>query len=143
MLCRKDYTQEELDAARTASDRQLSAYRALVATIGGATPDPKVRSALSAFEPLFFDNLPLALDRRLVHRLRVVAGRDGNPLNEVEPIAASLMNNDGVLGAGNVIELELEESVLELGVGDRIGLSAAEFERLSDAFLAEIEARFV
>jgi hypothetical protein len=94
MLGRKTYTQEELDNARTAIDQQLAAYKKLVKAIDGATSDPKVRSALDAFEPLFFNNMTLVLDRYFVHRLRVVTGKDGNPLNEVE-----LMNNDGVLAA--------------------------------------------
>lgn len=143
MLGRKNYTQDELDQARSAVDQQLAAYRTLVEAIDGATQDPKVRSALDAFEPLFLNNLTLALDRYFVHRIRVVTGKDGNPLNEVELISDSLMNNDGVLRGNNVIKLVPDRSVVKLEIGDRIRLSAAQFERLSTAFLAEIEARFV
>jgi hypothetical protein len=143
MLGRKNYTQEELDEARSAVDQQLAAYRMLVEAIDGATQDPKVRSALDAFEPLLLNNLTLALDRCFVHRVRVVTGKDGNPLNEVELISDSLMNNDGVLRGNNVITLVPDQSVVKLEIGDRIRLSAAQFERLSTAFLAEIEARFV
>jgi hypothetical protein len=143
MLGRKNYTQDELDQARSAVDQQLAAYRTLVEAIDGATQDPKVRSALDAFEPLFLNNLTLALDRYFVHRIRVVTGKDGNPLNEVELISDSLMNNDGVLRGNNVIKLVPDQSVVKLEIGDRIRLSAAQFERLSTAFLAEIEARFV
>jgi hypothetical protein len=143
MLGRKTYTQEELDHARGAVDRQLAAYRTLVEAIDGAAQDPKVRSALDAFEPLFLNNLTLALDRYFVHRIRVVTGKDGNPLNEVELISDSLMNNDGVLRGNNVIKLVPDQSVVKLEIGDPIRLSAAQFERLSTAFLAEIEARFV
>jgi hypothetical protein len=143
MLGRKNYTQEELDQARSAVDQLLAAYRTLVEAIDGATQDTKVRSALDAFEPLFLNNLTLALDRYFVHRIRVVTGKDGNPLNEVELISDSLMNNDGVLRGNNVIKLVPDQSVVKLEIGDRIRLSAAQFERLSTAFLAEIEARFV
>jgi hypothetical protein len=143
MLGRKNYTQDELDQARSAVDQQLAAYRTLVEAIDGAAQDPKVRSALDAFEPLFLNNLTLALDRYFVHRIRVVTGKDGNPLNEVELISDSLMNNDGVLRGNNVIKLVPDQSVVKLEIGDRIRLSAAQFERLSTAFLAEIEARFV
>jgi hypothetical protein len=143
MLGRKTYTQEELDHARTAIDRQLAAYKKLVRAIDATTPDPKVRSALEAFEPLMLNSMTLALDRYFVHRVRMVTGKDGNPLNEVELMADSLMDNDGVLRANNVIKLVPDQSVLKLEIGDRIKLSAAQFERLAKAFLAEIEAKFL
>lgn len=143
MLGRKNYTQEELDHAKTAIDRQLAAYKKLVKAIDGATSDPNVRQAFDAFEPLFFNNLTLALDRYFVHRLRAVTGKDGNALNEVELVADSLMNNDGVLRTNNVIKLVPDQSVLKLEIGDRIGLDAVQFERLAEAFFVEIQAKFV
>lgn len=79
MLGRKTYTREGLDHAKTAIDQQLAAYKNLVRAIDGATSDPKVTSALDAFEPLFFNNMTLVLDRCFVHRLRMVTGKDGNP----------------------------------------------------------------
>jgi hypothetical protein len=39
--------------------------------------------------PLFCNNLMLVLDRRFVHRLRMVTGKAGNPLNEVVSPARS------------------------------------------------------
>jgi hypothetical protein len=143
MLGRKTYTQEEFDQATAAVDRQLAAYKKLVKAIDGAPPEPKVKAALEAFEPLFFNNMTLALDRFFVHRVRAVAGKDGNPVNEVELLSESLMNNDGVLRGSNVIKLIPEESVLKLGIGERIALSAAQFERLSKAFLSDMKARFL
>jgi hypothetical protein len=47
------------------------------------------------------NNMTLVLDRYFVHRLRVVTGKDGNPLNEVELLSDSIMNNDGVLRGNN------------------------------------------
>lgn len=143
MLGRNSYTQDELDHARTAVDQQLAAYRTLVKTIDGATSDPKVASALAAFEPLFLNSMTLALDRFFVHRVRAVSGKDGNPLNEVELMTDSLLNDNGVLRGNNVIKLIPEQSVVKLQIGERILLSADKFERLSNAFLAEIESRFV
>jgi hypothetical protein len=143
MLGRKSYTQEELDHAKTAIDQQLAAYKTLVKAIDGATSDPNVASALEDFEPLFFNNMTLVLDRYFVHRLRIVTGKDGNPLNEVELLSDSLMSNDGILRGNNVIKLVPDQSVLKLHVGDRISVGAAQFGRLSKAFFAEIEARFV
>jgi hypothetical protein len=87
--------------------------------------------------------MTLVLDRYFVHRLRVVTGKDGNPLNEVELMSDSLMNNDGVLRGNNVIKLIPDESVLKLNTGDRIRLKAAQFERLSKAFFTEIQSNFL
>ncbi len=55
----------------------------------------------------------------------------------------SVMNNDGVLRGNNVIKLVPDQSVVKLEIGDRIRLSAAQFERLAKAFFADIEAKFL
>jgi hypothetical protein len=141
MLGRNNYTQGELDHAKKSVDRQLKAYKALAEAVE-ATGDAAVTSALEAFEPLFFNNMVPALDRPVVHRVRMVAGKDGNPINELELLAASLIDNDGVLEGNNVIKFVPDQSVLKLDVGDRIALSAAQFERLYKAFLKEIRAKF-
>jgi hypothetical protein len=138
---RKTYTQEEHDNAKAAIAQQLAAYKQLANAIDSS--DPGVEAALEAIEPLLFNNMTLVLDRYFVHRLRMVTGKDGNPLNEVELMTESLMNNDGVLRGNNVIKLVPEETVLKLEIGDRIRLTAAQFERLSKAFLAQIQAKFL
>jgi hypothetical protein len=143
MLGRKTYTQEELDHAAAAVAAQLAAYERLVAAVDAAGADPEVKAALDAFEPHLFNNLTLALDRRFVHRVRLVTGKDGNPLNEVELLAESLLENGGVLRMNKVIKLVPEESVTKLEPGEQIALSAEQFERLSTAFLGDIRAKFV
>lgn len=135
MLGRKTYTRQELDRCRSLVRDQLAAYDALAAGAQGP--------ALQPFEPLFFAALLLEVDRCFVHRVRLVAGKDGNPLNEVEVVAESLVTNDGVLQTGPVIKLAPEQSVLGLRPGDPVRLTRAQFERLADAFFAELEARFV
>ncbi|HMG43223.1 MAG TPA: hypothetical protein VK611_17970 [Acidimicrobiales bacterium] len=132
MLGRKDYTREELDGARAAMEAQLAAYRGL----SGVSPGDE-------FEWRLFNNMVLVLDRYFVHRIRPVAGKDGNPLNEVELICESLLGNQGVFRGNKVLKYVPEESVLKLGVGDEIRLSADDFERLAAGFLAELERRFV
>jgi len=141
MLGRKTYTREELENARTVMDAQLAAWRALTEATDGS--DPKAAAALEAVEPLLFNNMALVLDRYFVHRLRAVTGKDGNPLNEVELLSESLMNNDGVLRGNNVVKFVPERSVTRLEPGERIRLSADEFERLAGAFLGELEAKFL
>jgi hypothetical protein len=143
MLGRKDYTQEELDHATGAIKEQLAAYRKLRKALNGAGEDPQVAAALESFEPLLFNNMTLVLDRYFVHRLRMTTGKDGNPINEVELLAESLLNNGGEFRGNNVIKYTPEESVLKLAPGDPIRIDAAQFERLSKAFLAELDAKFV
>jgi hypothetical protein len=143
MLGRKTYTTEELDHARTAVDAQLAMYRKLAKAVKNAGTDPTVAGALDALEPVYFNNMTIALDRYFIHRLRFVAGKDSNPLNEVELLADSLMNNDGVLRGSTVVKMVPAETVLKLDIGDRIRLDAAQFELLAKAFFAEIERRFV
>jgi hypothetical protein len=142
MLGRKDYTPEEVAGAQAVVKKQLAAYRKLAKTVDESA-DPKAAAALEALEPLLFNNLALALDRYFVHRLRMTAGKDGNPVNELELVSDSLMNNDGVLRGNNVIKYAPEQSVLKLEPGDRIELSAAQFDRLAKAFFADLEAKFV
>jgi len=141
VLGRKNYTQEELDHGQAAVDQQLGAYRRLADAIA-ATDDEKAKAALEAFETVYFNNMAIVLDRYFVHRLRVVAGKDGNPLNEVELLGESLMNNDGVFRGNNVIKYVPDEAVVNLQPGDSIKLTAAEFERLASAFLADLKGKF-
>ena len=143
MLGRKDCTRDELDHGRSAVETQLAVYRKLVSAMAGDATDHKVQSALAEFEPQFFNNMTLALDRYFVHRLRMATGKDSNPLNEVEMISDSLMNNHGVLRGNNVIKYVPGQSVVKLKVGDPIRLTADQFERLSAAFLDELERKVV
>jgi hypothetical protein len=143
MLGRKDYTQEELVHARDAVKQQLAAYKKLLKPLNGGGDDPQVAPAVEAFETLLFNNMTLVLDRYFVHRLRSSTGKDGNPINDVELLADSLMNNGGELRGNDVIKYKPEESVLKLELGDPIRIRAAEFERLSTAFLADLESKFV
>ncbi len=143
MLGRKDYTQGEFDQAKFVVDKQLAEYKKLAKATASKTTDKKVQSALEGFERLFFNNMTLVLDRYFVHRVRMVAGKDSNPLNEVELICDSLMNNNGLLRGNNVIKYIPDQSVVKLNIGDQICLTAEEFERLSTAFFAELERRFL
>jgi hypothetical protein len=143
MLGRKDYTREEFDTARTAIAAQLAAYEGLLGDHVEATAGEEAQAARREFDALFFNNMTFVLDRYFVYRLRMTAGSDGNPLNEVEMICDSLMYNGGILRSLSPIKYLADLSVLRLRIGDRISLSAADFERLSTAFFAELERRFL
>ena len=140
MLGRKTYTQEELDHCKAAIREQVAAYSTSAAAVATTK---RGDAAFGAFEPLFFNNLTLALDRYFVHRIRPVAGKDGNPLNEVELICESLMNHDGVFTESTVIKMVPDQSVVKLQFGDPVRLTEDQFERLSRAFFAELERKFL
>ena len=53
------------------------------------------------------------------------------------------MSHDGRMRGDKQIKLAPDRSVLKLKVGDPISLTEAEFERLSAAFFAELERRFL
>jgi hypothetical protein len=135
MLGRKTYEPDEIDRGRAAVERQVSAYRKLA----GAVSDP---SALEDFDGPFFATMLLALDRPFVHRLRSATGKETNALNEVELMVDALINNGGVFQSANVIKYVPEEAVVGLRPGDRVRLTAEQFERLADAFFMELDRKF-
>lgn len=143
MLAVTSYSQGYVDGCRRRMETQLAAYDELASSLP-ATGAAKARAgkALESFEPLFFGNLVLALDECFVHRTRAIEGKDGNPLNEVRMLCTSILDGGGLLTADKTIKYRPETSVLKLGIGDDIALDAAQFRRLLDAFLSEIERRF-
>ncbi len=52
------------------------------------------------------------------------------------------MENDGIMAGDKQIRLKPDASVLGYQAGDEIRLSEADFRLLSEAFLAEIEAKY-
>ena len=124
---------------------QLSAYKKLVTkTRNHAGKNEKsVEAAIESFEPVFFNNMVLALEAFFIHRIMAIEGKDGNPLNEVRVICNSIMNNKNIMGADNTIKLSPDKSVLKYKVGDEIKLSEAQFAQLSSAFFAEIEKKYL
>ncbi len=53
------------------------------------------------------------------------------------------MNNNRILRGNNVINYIPDQSVVKLNIGDMICLTNEEFERLSAAFFAELERKFL
>ncbi len=144
MLCMNSYPQSYIDDCRTRIGAQVKAYQALTraAKADGAGGGAALDRAIGDLEPHYFNNLLLAMDCFFVHRARALELKDGNPLNEVRMLCASLMNNAGKLGADKTIKYDPAKAVLKLKLGDPIRLSQADFVNLSKAFLAEIESKF-
>jgi hypothetical protein len=113
--------------------------------------DDRVTRVLKAFdkakpaEPFASEaliDIVLGLELAFVHRLRGQEGKDGNPLNEVRMITASVLESGGVMTADKTIKWKPEASVTGLKPGDKIVLSRKQVEALADAFISEIAAKF-
>ena len=138
MLGKNSYSKDYIKASRARVDAQVSAYKSFVKKAKKSAGD----AAVASFEPVFFNNMVLTLDSYFTHRLRTVEGKDGNPLNEVRVLCASILENDGVMGSDKTIKMKPENTVLQLAVGDKINVTEADFVRLADAYFAEIESKF-
>jgi hypothetical protein len=139
MLGVNTYDQDYIDKCRNRVAAQVTAYEAVAAA---ARNGAKGGAEVDTFEPLFFNNMVLVLDALFMHRLRTKEGKDGNPANEVRVLAESLLQSDGVLTVPKSIKLDAEGTVLHHAPGDAIALSAADFQRLAEAYFATIEERF-
>jgi hypothetical protein len=144
MLAVTGYSKEYIDGCRSRVAAEVAAYRGAIAAAraGSADGAGPAAGALDAFEHAFFNNLVLTLDYLFVHRLRAKEGKDGNPLNEVRVLSASMLLNGGRLAADKTVKLAPATSVLRHRVGDEIRLTEADFIRLSTAFFEDIERKF-
>lgn len=150
MLGMKTYPQEYIDGCRSKVESDIAAYRKLVAA---AKLQPASDKSLQASEATFFNNMVLMLDYFFVHRLTGIEGKDGNPLNEVRVLCDSLLGSSpsrqlyrhgsNIMTADKSIKLSPEKSVLKYQAGDEIKLNEADFLRLSKAFFAEIERKYL
>lgn len=144
MLGVKTYTRAYIDSCRARVDAELSAYDDLIETAHrGSSDAAALTSAVDAFESSYFNHLVILLDALFMHRLRVVEGKDGNPLNEVRVLSESLLLRDGTFTVEKVIKLVPAKTVLKHQPGDEIHLTREQFGTLSDAYFGEIEAKFL
>jgi hypothetical protein len=121
---------------RTGYDRHYVA--ACRESVGAAVEELRRVGASSAA----WNQLLPALDRWFELRNPKLEGRDGNPLNEVRVLAASVTEHGSVVVIPRGIKLSPDTSVLGFEEGEEISLDGDAFERLFDAFLVEVEAKF-
>lgn len=137
MLCVNKYPKDHVTRSKARVKKQVAAYQAVAAALGAGGA-----AAAAAFEPVFFGNLVVVMDSMFTHRSRTIEGKDGNALNEVRVLAASLLEHDGRLQVDKSIKLKPETSVLKLKPGDPVVVGAAGFTRLAEAFFREIDRKF-
>ena len=128
MLGRNSYAKSYIDACRAKTAAQIAAFKAI-------GPQP-------GFEQLFLEAMVLELDQFFVHRLRMMEGKDGNPLNEVRMLCNAIMLGDGVLQTDNTIKYKPEKAVLGLAIGAPVRLDVKGFEALAKAFFDDIAAKY-
>ena len=128
MLGRNSYAQSNIDRCRGKAAAQIAAFKAIGPQLG--------------LEQLFLEALVLELDQFFVHRLRMMEGKDGNPLNEVRMLCNAIMLGDGVLGVDNTIKYKADKSVLGIAIGGPVRLDVKGFEALAAAFFSEIEMKY-
>jgi hypothetical protein len=120
---------------RTGYDRHYAAR--CRESVGAAVEELRRVGAGSAA----WNQLVPALDRWFSLRNPKVEGRDGNPINEVRALAESVTEHGSVMTVPKGIKLSAETSVLGFEPDEEISLDGDAFERLFEAFLAEVEAK--
>ena len=128
MLGRGSYSEAYVHAVRTRFGRVLKAF------------DKAKPAEPFAGEALL--DVVLGLEMAFVHRLRGQEGKDGNPLNEVRMITASVLEFGGVMTQDKTIKWNAAKSVTGLAMGDKIALSRKQIGALVDAFIEEIAKRY-
>jgi hypothetical protein len=141
VLAVKTYDPQYIDDCYSLMEAQLAAYKFLVAG-ADAGNGSELRAAFGSFEPLFFNNLVIVLEGFFVHRTRATEGKDGNPLNEVRMLCASILTHRGILTADKTIKYDAEASILKLKIGEEIRIGEAAFLALFRAYFDELRRRF-
>lgn len=141
MQTRKHYTTAEIHEGRETLERALLSFRKMARSLSGPK-DVTLSRALAEVEREFCAALVVMMDRQFIERARMIAGRDTNPLSEVEMITDALVQHQGVLRASTSIKYEPAHSILQMKVGDRVRLDTEDVRRLANAFFHDLEAKF-
>ncbi len=101
-------------------NNDIATFKKFMAQVTKSSADPSFVMAAKSLEHAYFNNLLIALEGYFVHRVRAIELKDGNAMNEVRVISGSLMLNGGVMGTDSTIKMKPENTVLKIGVGEKI-----------------------
>lgn len=135
MLGENSYSRAHVKACRTRFAGHVAAFDRIRKKLGAKDA--------AEFEAHYCNNLVLALETHFTHRVRAKEQKDGNALNEVRMLATSITRHDGVFTADSTIKYDPARAITGYRYGDRVALTQELFVPLCEAFLREIEARYV
>ena len=128
MVARSSYPMSYIGAAQARIDAQVAAF-------------DLVREPNPGFESIYFNNMVIVLDSFFANRMLEVEGRDGNALNEVRMLVASMTAGDSLVD-DPAIKYKASSSILGLAIGAPIAIMRQSFAALASAFFVELEKRF-
>jgi hypothetical protein len=130
----RSYTTAYVTEARAQIDLQLSTYHDFRIAAEMGEDKAALGAAIDAFEPPFFRNLILAMDRYFADRDPAL---EGDAMTEVRTLVSSILHTHHKVSEEGGIP------ILSLKAGDDIRLKAQQFARLSEAFFSELELNYV
>lgn len=137
------YPRPYVQACRARVAAQVDAYHELTAAARRRVlDDSRLRTATAVFAPMYFNGMLIILDAAFALRAREIEGTDGNALNEVRVVSASLLTDLGRMTADPEISFDPGETVLKLRPGDEIAVDDVSFVRLAASFFDEVERRY-
>jgi hypothetical protein len=129
----QSYTPAYVSDARAKIDLQLSTYHDFRIAAEMGEDKAALGAAIDAFEPPFFRNLILAMDRYFADRDPEL---EGDALKEVRMLVFSILHNHHKVSDDRVT------SILGFKIGDDIRLNAQQFAKLSEAFFNEMTLKY-
>lgn len=129
----QSYTPAYISDARAKIDLQLSTYHDFRIAAEMGEDKAALGAAIDAFEPPFFRNLILAMDRYFADRDPAL---EGDALKEVRMLISSILHSH------HKVSDDASTSILGFKAGDDIRLNAQQFAKLSEAFFSEVALKY-